>query len=43
LKAEQEKLAKEKRKEDTKVAKAVKEALAEQEKLRKAEQKEINT
>jgi hypothetical protein len=43
LKAEQEKLAKEKRKEDAKVAKAVKEALAEQEKLRKAEQKEIDT
>jgi hypothetical protein len=43
LKVKQEKLAKEKRKEDAKVAKAVKEALVEQEKLRKVEQKEINT
>jgi len=39
-KAEQEKMAKEKAKEDTKVVKAVKETLAEQEKARKAEEKE---
>ena len=41
-KAIQEKLDKEKAKEEKAVAKAVREALAKQEKAKKAEQKEIN-